>query len=162
MSGHALTAILSAAAEVVGFSLVLREAWRLRREELGHVSRLRKLWNDLKETIENPVTAGDERAWWDLGSRYSVQDTSLSSDEVSGPSLLDQVIRLERHLDALAARAQTIEQRVQAVAGEFDAHAAATQAARRSDIGRRVRGETVGASIFLIGVALNLAANLIR
>jgi hypothetical protein len=52
--GHIIVTVLGGCAEVLGLYLVLREARRLRREELGHISILRQLWEGGERHHQEP------------------------------------------------------------------------------------------------------------
>jgi hypothetical protein len=52
---HIVAASLGGAAEFVGAFLVLREAARLRRNELGEIGAFGRFWDGVKQTIRNPA-----------------------------------------------------------------------------------------------------------
>lgn len=163
-TGHAIVAVIGGAAEFIGFGLVLRESSRLRHEELGHISRLRKLWGIVRETIENPApqvivapaaSAVSGTGHLDIKTFHEDAMDALRRrvDELEGRQTATQ--------EQLASHTQEVRSRVEAVGADLNERFQQVQEKRRSDIARAISNERRGAGIFLLGVAFNLAANLI-
>lgn len=165
-AGHTILAVLGGTAEVVGFGLVLRESNRARHEDLGEIGRFRAFWDAIRETIRNPAPQIFElHTAASVSATGSLRIDADHRDENPVDELRRRVDGLGQDLAAtreqLDAHAQEIRNRVDGLDAGLSARILQLHESRRSDIDRRIRNEKRGAGIFLLGVAFNLAANLV-
>jgi hypothetical protein len=157
---HILVTCCGAAAEGIGFVLVLREARRLRRDELNDIGALERFKQSVKATIRNPTPA-------DLGT-LTAGGASAAQAEVTVPgpeSLHDEMRRryceLDERLVATRQEVDALRSQLNAREVKLTKQEREREQEHKQDIDRATRNERRGAYVFLLGVALNLVAALI-
>jgi hypothetical protein len=163
---HVVAASLGGVAQLVGFALVLREARRLARTELGRIDRFGKLAAAMKETILNPAPAFLKGAAAEAKAGAQALVTApLAAPETPTEKLQRRLGELERDLrltqEQFAAQTRDVRKRVDDIAMDYEKRIDELQETRKTDIERTIRNARIGAYVFLFGVALNLIASLV-
>jgi hypothetical protein len=163
--GHIIVTVLGGCAEVLGLYLVLREARPLRREELGHISILRQLWEGVKDTIRNPAPVMLEAS----GASSTSATGTLTVTTIRDENAIDEIRRRVTELEAglvrtnehFSSETEDIRARVDEVAADANNRIRGIESKRKADLAQAIRNENRGVCVFLIGAALNMAANLV-
>jgi hypothetical protein len=163
---HIVAASLGGAAQFVGALLVLREAARLRRSELGQIGAFGRLWDGVKQTIRNPapVEIGP------MSARAVSSSSATATITVRGPESPEEELRrrvqeledgLRRTQELVTSEARSLRERIDSVTTYYEKQTGELREKRRSDIARAITRERVGTRVFLAGVIFSLVANLI-
>ena len=115
---HIVAASLGGAAQFVGAFLVLREAARLRRNELGQIGAFRRFWVAVKQTIRNPAPV-------EIGPMSASATSSLSAMiTVREPETPEEELRrrvqeledgLRRTKELVVSEARSLRDRIDSV-----------------------------------------------
>jgi len=161
---HIVAASLGGAAQFVGAFLVLREAARLRRSELGQIGAFGRLWDGVKQTIRNPAPV-------EIGPMSARAVSSATATiTVRGPESPEEELRrrvqeledgLRRTQELVTSEARSLRERIDSVTTYYEKQIGELREKRRSDIARAITRERVGTRVFLAGVIFSLVANLI-
>jgi hypothetical protein len=161
---HIVAASLGGAAQFVGALLVLREAARLRRSELGQIGAFGRLWDGVKQTIRNPAPV-------EIGPMSARAVSSATATiTVRGPESPEEELRrrvqeledgLRRTQELVTSEARSLRERIDSVTTYYEKQTGELREKRRSDIARAITRERVGTRVFLAGVIFSLVANLI-
>jgi hypothetical protein len=138
---HIVAASLGGAAQFVGALLVLREAARLRRSELGQIGAFGRLWDGVKQTIRNPAPV-------EIGPMSARAVSSATATiTVRGPESPEEELRrrvqeledgLRRTQELVTSEARSLRERIDSVTTYYEKQTGELREKRRSDIARAI------------------------
>ncbi len=162
---HVSASILAFLVQVLGAFLVIRESARLRRSELNELGLIGKFRAEVKRTILNPAPADLGRIHAGAGASASAVVTTPRAPGTPEEGLQRRVSELEDEIrvvrEGLSSETQTLRARTEALEIGLDEQISEWAEKRRSDFERAIHGQVLGTGLIVVGVGLDLVANLV-